>query len=315
VRVVNYWERYIGAIRKKTGRLDLTEKGAYDVLLDEYYALEAPLPDDVSELYRIANAHKKHERNAVRKVADLYFPVGPDGLRHNERADYEIARAIKRIEAAKENGAKGGRPRKANLPGIPPGSESGTDRVSNGFLYGNPDHNPGHNPDPNPIESSTYNKPQSLPIGKVLKARPDSAFAESSSGSPPDSDPEQTPPKHVNGSHGGAAKVRAMGEEARAVLAFLNDKAGKRFPPTESNVGIIVARRREGFTVEQLRAVIAIKVRAWGNDPEMREFLRPATLFGRSKFSQYVGELGPEDDDSGAEDDEPGITREREVTP
>jgi uncharacterized phage protein (TIGR02220 family) len=289
VRVVNYWERYIGAIRKKTGRLDLTEKGAYDVLLDEYYALEAPLPDDVSELYRIANAHKKHERNAVRKVADLYFPVGPDGLRHNERADYEIARAIKRIEAAKENGAKGGRPRKANLPGIPPGSESGTDRVSNGFLYGNPDHNPGHNPDPNPIESSTYNKPQSLPIGKVLKARPDSAFAESSSGSPPDSDPEQNPPKH--------------------------DKAGKRFPPTESNVGIIVARRREGFTVEQLRAVIAIKVRAWGNDPEMREFLRPATLFGRSKFSQYVGELGPEDDDSGAEDDEPGITREREVTP
>jgi uncharacterized protein YdaU (DUF1376 family) len=170
VRGVNYWERYIGAIRKKTGRLDLTEKGAYDVLLDEYYALEAPLPADFSELYRIANAQKKHERDAVRKVADLYFPVGPDGLRHNERADYEIAERSKAIEAAKENGAKGGRPRKSNLPGNPPGSEEETRRVPNGFLYGNPDHNPGHNPDPNPIESSTYNKPQSLPIGKGFKS-------------------------------------------------------------------------------------------------------------------------------------------------
>lgn len=88
-----------------------------------------------------------------------------------------------------------------------------------------------------------------------------------------------------------AERLRKLATEARAVLAFLNAKAGKRFPETDTNVGIIVARFREGFTPEQVRQVVAMKVRAWGADAEKREFLRPSTLFGREKFSNYVGEL------------------------
>lgn len=96
-------------------------------------------------------------------------------------------------------------------------------------------------------------------------------------------------------------RLYALGREARAVLAFLNDKAGKRFPDTDTNVGIIVARLRQGFTPAQLRQVVAFKVRAWKDDPDCREWLRPATLFGRAKFSNYVGELVPDAEGSSAE--------------
>lgn len=82
------------------------------MMLDTYYATETPLPADYKALYRICRAMGAKEQEAVRRVADEFFPIGPDGLRNNKRADETIAKARKRIEAAKHNGGKGGRPRK-----------------------------------------------------------------------------------------------------------------------------------------------------------------------------------------------------------
>lgn len=96
----------------------------------------------------------------------------------------------------------------------------------------------------------------------------------------------------------GRQPLNGKASEARTLLGFLNDKAGKRFPESDSNVGIIVARMREGFTPAQIRQVIAFKVREWNGDEEMRKFLRPDTLFNRSKFSNYVGEIGTVTPDS-----------------
>lgn len=101
-------------------------------------------------------------------------------------------------------------------------------------------------------------------------------------------------PEPVNGRE---AKGRALANEARGILQFLNERAGKRFPPTDSNVGIIVARLREGFEPGQIRQVVAMKIRKWKGDENMAEFLRPATLFGRTNFSNYVGELVDAPDD------------------
>jgi hypothetical protein len=39
--------------------------------------------------------------------------------------------------------------------------------------------------------------------------------------------------------------------------------------------------------------VIAKKCREWLHDEHMNEYLRPATLFNRTKFAQYQGELVP----------------------
>jgi uncharacterized phage protein (TIGR02220 family) len=39
--------------------------------------------------------------------------------------------------------------------------------------------------------------------------------------------------------------------------------------------------------------VIAKKTREWLHDEHMTEYLRPATLFNRTNFAQYQGELAP----------------------
>lgn len=122
---MNYYERFMGDYGKKTGRLSLIKHGAYALLLDAYYSEEEPLPADYDELFRICRAMDKGEREAVKVVADKFFPVAIDGMRHNERADEEIAKARKRIQASKENGRKGGRKAKPNptdnQTGNPPG--------------------------------------------------------------------------------------------------------------------------------------------------------------------------------------------------
>jgi uncharacterized protein YdaU (DUF1376 family) len=109
---MNYWPRYPGDWARDTAHLSLTEQGAYVVLLDTYYATERPLPASIDALCRIARAISDIERDAVQAIADQYFPVCPDGLRHNARADREIDIALPKIASARLNGRKGGRPPK-----------------------------------------------------------------------------------------------------------------------------------------------------------------------------------------------------------
>lgn len=81
-------------------------------------------------------------------------------------------------------------------------------------------------------------------------------------------------------------------ESARQILAFLNAKTGRNYQPVDANLEVIEARLKDGATEIQCRQVIAKKFREWGADEKMAEYLRPATLFNRTKFAQYQGELG-----------------------
>lgn len=126
---MNFYKRFPGDYAKKTSRLTLAQHGAYTLLLDEIYVTEAGLPESLDELYRICRAMTKPEQDAVRVVAERYFPVGPDGLRQNERAQEELAAAAPAIEAARLNGKKGGRPPKKPtglFPGNPGDNQGGT---------------------------------------------------------------------------------------------------------------------------------------------------------------------------------------------
>jgi uncharacterized phage protein (TIGR02220 family) len=80
--------------------------------------------------------------------------------------------------------------------------------------------------------------------------------------------------------------------DALQVLNFLNEKTGRSYEPVPANVEMIVARMKEGATVEDCKAVVAKKCREWASDEKMSIYLRPATLFNRTKFAQYRGELG-----------------------
>jgi uncharacterized protein YdaU (DUF1376 family) len=97
---LNFYKRYLGDYARDTAHLTLIEHGAYQVLLDTYYATEEPLPTEAGSLYRIAKAFTAAEKKAVMAIVSKFFPIGSDGLRHNKRADEEIT---KRAEQADTN--------------------------------------------------------------------------------------------------------------------------------------------------------------------------------------------------------------------
>ncbi len=73
------------------------------------------------------------------------------------------------------------------------------------------------------------------------------------------------------------------------VIDYLNEKAGKNFKVAESNNKLIRARYKEGYTLEDFKAVIDYKTSKW-KGTEWEQYLRPSTLFG-NKFQNYVNEI------------------------
>lgn len=72
------------------------------------------------------------------------------------------------------------------------------------------------------------------------------------------------------------------------IVDYLNQAANTSFKESSKNTqSLINARTREGFTVDDFKAVIDGRVKAWANDPKMSEYLRPQTLFG-TKFESYL---------------------------
>lgn len=74
------------------------------------------------------------------------------------------------------------------------------------------------------------------------------------------------------------------------VISFLNKKLNTTYKSTSKKTkGLINARLKEGFTLQDFKTVIEIKTKQWLNDPAMAKYLRPETLFG-IKFESYLNE-------------------------
>ncbi|WP_019658940.1 DUF1376 domain-containing protein [Stenotrophomonas hibiscicola] len=116
---MNYFELHLGDYAAATAHLSLIEDAIYSRLLRRYYLQEEALPADVKQVARLAGARSQEELEAVQAVLDEFFTLTDTGW-HNKRADEEIARYKSRVEAARENGKKGGNPKKKagyNEPG------------------------------------------------------------------------------------------------------------------------------------------------------------------------------------------------------
>lgn len=87
-------------------------------------------------------------------------------------------------------------------------------------------------------------------------------------------------------------KEKSIVEQARRILAFLNEKTGRNYRPVKANLDMLTARLAEGATETELRQVVAKKCREWAGDEKMNIYLRPKTLFSRTNFANYQGELG-----------------------
>lgn len=108
---VNYYEHHLGDYARKTSHLTLLEHGVYRRLLDLYYIHEAPLPAKIEAIQRLVGARTQDEREAVETIVNEFFALADDGW-HNSKCDEEIIKAHERMERARENGKRGGRPRK-----------------------------------------------------------------------------------------------------------------------------------------------------------------------------------------------------------
>lgn len=77
------------------------------------------------------------------------------------------------------------------------------------------------------------------------------------------------------------------------ILNYFNQQAGTSYrASSKATQRLINARTNEGFTVDDFKKVIDIKVAAWKNDPKMSQYLRPQTLFS-NKFEGYLNEPMP----------------------
>lgn len=72
------------------------------------------------------------------------------------------------------------------------------------------------------------------------------------------------------------------------VLETLQRVAGRKFIPHGSQAGFVRARLKDGATVEQMALVIEHRAALWMNDPRMRDYLRPQTLFCAKHWEDYL---------------------------
>lgn len=73
------------------------------------------------------------------------------------------------------------------------------------------------------------------------------------------------------------------------ILKYLNEKAGTRYHVSKESCRFIIGRLKDGFTVEDFRAVIDKKTKEW-KGTEMAAFIRPSTLFAPSHFEEYLNQ-------------------------
>lgn len=73
----------------------------------------------------------------------------------------------------------------------------------------------------------------------------------------------------------------------KEVLDYLNAKAGKNYKATsKGHQKFILARLKEGYTLDQFKQVVDVMVANW-TGTEWERYLQPETLFG-NKFDKYL---------------------------
>ena len=155
---MNYYIRHLGDYARDTRHLSMLEHGAYSMLLDRYYSTECPIP--AGQVYRFSVARTPEEKAAVDAVLDEFFVLNDDSAWAHSKCDAEIQKAMDKINSAKENGKRGGRPIKSSLKNTgtatqtrPESNPTITQEKPTG-LFSVSDLETQTEPEPNPDESS-----------------------------------------------------------------------------------------------------------------------------------------------------------------
>jgi len=100
---MNWYPRYTGDYSRDTAHLTMTEHGAFNLMLDHYYATEKPLPECLNQIHRITGAFTPEEQTAAQAVLKQYFKHAPGIGYRNNKADSVIAEQnAKHVKAVKK---------------------------------------------------------------------------------------------------------------------------------------------------------------------------------------------------------------------
>jgi len=81
------------------------------------------------------------------------------------------------------------------------------------------------------------------------------------------------------------------------LIKHLNSRTRKRFRAVGKNKTLINSLLKD-YTIEDIKRVIDAKCIEWIGDPKMEKYLRPQTLFNKSKFQSYYEQINPESNKS-----------------
>ena len=108
---MHYYQFNIADYRKDTAHLTLLEHGIYRQLLDSYYLDEKPI--ETQPVMRRLQITTDEEKKAFENVLSDFFTLSERGNFYtHKRIEAEIAKYQSKVETAKANGIKGGRPKK-----------------------------------------------------------------------------------------------------------------------------------------------------------------------------------------------------------
>lgn len=107
--IMHYYQFNISTWILHTSHLTLEEECVYRRLIDFYYDTEKPIPKETKPVIR--RLRLVNYEHIVDQILGEYFQLEDDGW-HNTRADIEIASYQSKAEKARDNGKKGGRPKK-----------------------------------------------------------------------------------------------------------------------------------------------------------------------------------------------------------
>ena len=80
-----------------------------------------------------------------------------------------------------------------------------------------------------------------------------------------------------------------LDDRVKQVIDLLNSMTGSKYKAsTKSHASNISGRLNDGHSVDDLMAVVRLKVGEWLHDPKMAQYLRPETLFQAGKFNGYL---------------------------
>ena len=79
--------------------------------------------------------------------------------------------------------------------------------------------------------------------------------------------------------------------KAQEIIEYFNSCANTTYSlETGSNKSLIISRLKEGYSISEFKFVINKKINDWKSDVQMKKFIRPLTIFNKSKFENYLNE-------------------------